>query len=209
MAGILGDIGSAVGGLFGKNPYSSGMDYLKQIPGTIKPYYQPYINSGRTALHELMPQYNQMINNPNQLYSKFGQGFQQSPGYQFQVDQATKAANSAAAAGGMLGTPAEQQELAGTVSGLANQDFYHYLSQIMGLYGGGLEGLGHINDMGYNASNELAQSLGNLLTGQAGYGMGQSAYRTGQMQDLGGLIGNLLSGPRSSFGQNPYEMGGY
>ena len=70
-----------------------------------------------------------MVNDPNALYSKFGQGFQQSPGYKFQVDQATNAANSAASAGGMLGTPAEQQQLAGTVGGLANQDFYNYMNQ--------------------------------------------------------------------------------
>jgi hypothetical protein len=194
MPGIFGDIGSTIGGFFNKNPGHEANDYLKQIPGAIKPYYDPYINAGRQDLNTLQQQYGQMVNDPNALYSKFGKGFQQSPGYQFQVDQATKAANSAASAGGMLGTPAEQQQLAGTVGGLANQDFYNYMNQIMNLYGGGLGGMSHIMDQGYNASNTMAQSLANALGGQAGAAYQGTNWQNQQNMNMGQSIGNILGG---------------
>jgi hypothetical protein len=151
-----------------KNPADAGMKYLNQIPGTITPYYQPYINAGGDALSTLMGQYNSLLNNPGAAMNQMGQSFQQSPGYQFQVNQATNAANNAAASGGMLGTGAHQFNTANMVNNLANQDYYNWLSQTLGLFNQGLAGTQGINQMGYGASNELAQSLGNNLQSQAG-----------------------------------------
>ena len=82
--------------------------------------------------------------------------FKESPGYRYNVDQATQAANQAAAAGGMLGSPAEQTALARTVHGLADNDFQNYFRNVLGLYRGGLSGLGHFQDEGLHASDETA-----------------------------------------------------
>jgi hypothetical protein len=174
----------------GSNPADAAQPYLNQIPSTITPYYQPYIDAGQQALPTLMGQYNQLISNPAALMNQMGSSFSASPGYQYNVTQATNAANQAAAAGGMVGSPMEQQQLSTTVSGLANQDYYNYLNHVLGLYGQGMSGMSGINTMGYGASDELAKSLANALMSQANLAYsGQAAQNQAQGGMVGGLIG--------------------
>lgn len=201
------NLGSALGGaammgagLFGskyKNPADAAMPYLNQIPGTIKPYYDPYIQAGQQSLGDLMTQYGQLMNDPGQKFAQLGQGFQQSPGYQFQYNQGMNAANSAAQAGGMAGTPYHQQNAANMASNLANQDFYNYMGNIQGLYGQGLQGASGINQMGYNASNELAQSLAAALMNQGGMAYAgqnnQNTANSARMSNIWGGAGALAS----------------
>lgn len=179
-----------------KNPADAAMPYLQQIPGTITPYYQPYIDAGQQALPTLTNQYNQLISNPQQMLSSMGSGFQQSPGYQWQVDQSMNSANQAAAAGGMAGSPAEQQQVATTTNQLANQDYYNYLNHVLGLYGQGMSGMQGINQMGYQASTGLANALGMNLESE-----GNLAYAGQQNKNmmtaalakaLGGGIGSFM-----------------
>lgn len=153
---------------FYQNPANSAMPYLNQIPGTITPYYQPYVNAGTDSLASLMGQYQQLLNDPSAVMNKLGSGYTQSPGYQFNYNQGMNAANAAAASGGMLGTSQHQQNAANMASNLANQDYYNYLNQVQGLYGKGLTGEQGTMQLGYGASNELAQSLANNLMNQAG-----------------------------------------
>lgn len=192
--------GAAIGGLLSpswSNPYSQAQGYLQQIPGTITPYYQPYINAGQRSLGTLESTYNQLLQNPGQAMNQIGAGYQASPGYQYNVQQATNAANQAAAAGGMQGTMQEQQQLAGTVSGLANQDYYNYLNHALGLYGQGLSGLGGLNTMGYGASTGLAQSLKDVLESQSSAATAQqeaeNQRNAAQSAGFGGLIGGIGS----------------
>lgn len=184
-----------LGGAFGmgkkSNPATSAQKYLNQIPGTITPYYQPYINAGQQAMPQLQEQYQMLLNNPQMLMQKFGNSFQQSPGYQWNYNQNMNAIENAAAAGGMTGTPQHQQQAGTMASGLANQEYYNYLNQIMGMYGQGLQGTENINTQGYGASNELAQSLANNLMSQ-----GNLAYagKANQNQASGNFLGTLVKG---------------
>lgn len=186
-------------GLF-NDPSKAAQQYYNQIPGVISPYYQPYIQQGQNAMNQLMPQYSQLINNPGGFLNQMGQGFHQSPGYQFQVNQALGAANRAGAAGGMLGSPEEQQNIASTVNNLADQDYYNWLGQASNMYGAGLQGLQGMNQMGFNASDTLASSLANNFMNQ-----GNLAYagQANQNQQRGGLFGQglgLLGSALGSFG---------
>lgn len=188
LAGILG-------GLWGmgqdNNPADAGMPYLNQIGSTITPYYQPYMDAGKSMIPGLEAQYGQLVNNPGAVMNHIGQSFQQSPGYQFQVNQALNAANRAAAAGGTLGTPMEQQGIASTVNGLANQDYYNYLNHALGMYGQGLGGMSHMFDTGFMASNGLANNLAQALSAQA-----QMAYagQASQNQANNGFMGDIMGG---------------
>ena len=187
MGQALGAIGSYMNW---RNPADVGMGYLGQIPETIKPYLEPYMQAGQWALPRMEQQYGQLMQDPGAVMSRIGAGYQQSPGYQFNVDQATKAAHRAAAAGGMLGSPQEQQQLAGTVSGLANQDYYNYLNKAMGLYQSGLGGAAGLGQMGQRAGSEMATDLAQALMSQASMGYaGQQAAN----QASGGLWGALGS----------------
>jgi hypothetical protein len=194
---VAGD--AAIGGMMApwSNPYGQAQNYLNQIPGTITPYYNPYIQAGGRSLNTLENTYNQLLQNPGQTMNQIGSGFQADPGYQYNVQQATNAANQAAAAGGMQGTMQEQQQLAGTVSGLANQDYYNYLNNAMGLYGQGLSGLSGINQMGYGASTGLANSLKDVLESQAktatAQQVAQNQKAASDSSGIGGLIGGVTS----------------
>jgi hypothetical protein len=127
-------------------------------------------------------------------------GFQQSPGYQFNMNQNMNASNQAAAAGGFLGSSGHQQDSANRASNLANQDYYNYLGNALNMYNTGLQGTSGINQMGYNASNELANSLANVMMAQAGMAYkGQEnanqaqAGITGNVMKIGGAVAGAFS----------------
>jgi hypothetical protein len=184
---------------FYSNPANAAMPYLQQIPGTITPYFQPYINAGQSALQTLMQNYNQLLTNPGATINQIGQGYQTQPGYDYAQKSGMNAANAAAAAGGSLGTPEHQQEAAQQSEDIANQFYQQYLNQALGLYGKGLQGEEGINQMGYGASTELAQDLGSNLASE-----GSLAFQGAQGQNaangsmvglaataLGGLLGGI------------------
>lgn len=207
--GVLGALGG-----FGGNPGDDAMKYYKQIPGAMKPYYDPYINAGQQAMGQLQGEYGrliggggalqnqfaQMMSDPNSVISKIGAGYQKSPGFDWQMQQGQDAINNANAAGGMVGTPQHQQQAGQLATNLANQDYYNYMNQALGvmgqglqgsgnLYGMGINGLQGINQMGFGASTDLATNLAQALMSQ-----GNLAYANGvnQNQQTSGLLGNAI-----------------
>lgn len=167
--------------LFGGGIYSD-------ISKTITPYFDPYVQAGTSSLGSLQEQLSRMYSDPGALYASLGEGFQQSPGYQYNVQQATEAANRAAAAGGQLGSPAEQQALAQQVQGMANQDYQNYMNQMMGLYGQGVQGLTGLTGLGYQAGSTLAEDLARAKMAQ--YGM-DAAKRQAEQKAQSDIIGSM------------------
>lgn len=190
----LGGLASGLMGGGGDNPYDAARSSYDKIPGTISPYYNPYIQAGQGALGQLQGQYGSLLNDPSAFYNKMASGYSQSPGFQWQLGQGMNAANNAAAAGGMLGSPQHQQQAATMAEGLANQDFMNYLRSTMGMYGMGLEGMQGLNTMGYGASNELAQSLANALMSQGNLSFAGTAAQNQQRgQSMGDIFGGLAT----------------
>lgn len=186
--GVLGGLGGLFGGGM-QDPSKAAQPYLNKIPGTISPYYQPYINAGNQALPGLQNMYNQMMQDPNAIISRLGAGYQQSPGYQWQLGQGQQAINNAAAAGGMAGSPMHQQQAGQLATNLANQDYESYLNHVLGLLGGGLTGQQGMAQMGYGASNDLATNLAQQLMSQANLAYAGTANRN---QSTGGLLGGVM-----------------
>lgn len=137
----------------------------------------------------------------NQLMGQY----QQSPGYEQQLQAGEQAANRASAASGMLGSGAEQQAAAGRAQGLRSQDVQNYLNNVLGLrqqYLGGQSGLA---GMGLKSAEDIMgarQTLGGQL-GQGYGGIGQTyigeAQQPGFFDQLLGTAGTLggafLGGP--------------
>jgi hypothetical protein len=197
---MMGGIGSILGSLFGAkggNPGDEAMKYLEQMSGKMGGYLNPYINAGLKDLDILQGQYGKLINDPGAMMAQFGKSFQQSPGYQFQVDQAKQAVNNAAAAGGNLGSMAEQANMANTINGLANQDYYNYLDRTLGLYGQGLHGMQDVYHTGYGASSQMANAIQRQLEQQAQAAYASQAAKNQQQGgfwgSIGGLAGNLIN----------------
>ena len=64
VAGGLGGGGGGFGGGGGgmSNPADSARPYLNQIPGTVKPYLEPYIQGGAPAQRDAMQAYQNIYN---------------------------------------------------------------------------------------------------------------------------------------------------
>lgn len=183
--------------IFGGGSSSDVADVYGPVKAEVTPYYQPYVQAGTDSLGGLQEQIARMYQDPTALYQELGAGYRESPGFQHSVQSATEAANRAAAAGGQLGSPAEQQALAQQISGMADQDFGNYMNQISGMYGQGVQGLQGLTGLGYQAGTGLADQLANARYQQAGLEAQQQ-----QMQQAGmsGLLGALGMGAGFALG---------
>lgn len=183
--------GSALGDWFGKsdNPADYARRYYDQIPGVMKPYYDPYIEAGRGALGRSQQEYGNLLDDPTSITNRIGSHYQESPGYQFALDQGEQAVTNAQAAGGMAGSPQHQQLAAQLAAQMANQDYNNWMRQQLGLYETGLSGMGGLNQMGYGASTGLGENLGRALMNQ-----GNLAYtgKQNENQQSGSMWGNIL-----------------
>jgi hypothetical protein len=181
-----------------QNPANAAMPYLQQIPGTISPYYQPYINTGNQAMQDFFKQIQQLATpgGATDIYNQVASGYTTSPGTQSAINNATKQTNQVAAATGMFGTPSEQTAVASETEALSFKDFNEYMSQALGLYGEGLKGEEGLTELGYKASSELASDLAKNLMSDAGLSFagvqGQNKYNAVASQNSAQLIGALL-----------------
>jgi hypothetical protein len=190
----LGALGSIFGGMGGRDPYAAAESKMGEIPGMLKGYFDPYLQAGKWALPRLYTQYGQLLTDPGARMAQMGAGFQQSPGYEFQRQQALDAANRAAAAGGMVGTPEEQQQIAQTTGQLANQDYYNYLNHVLGLYQAGLGGTMGLGQMGERAATGLGEDIASVMAAQAQLEAARAAGGQQRGAGLGGALGGMLGG---------------
>lgn len=194
--GMLGgSLGSLFGGSKWKNPYDKSMSYFEQMKKDLPQYFNPTIEAGQRALPGLEQAYGNMMN-PGEFMKKIGSGYQESPGFQFMKNQGMSAANNAAGAGGMLGTPQHQQQSAQMAENLANQDFYNYLDKALGTYGGGVQGLQGLYSGGSQAQMGLGENLAQILASMGGLaGQGQEAsnqHGNDFWSSIGGAAGSIL-----------------
>lgn len=179
-----------------QNPANKASGYLDQIPETLRPYFEPYIKAGQGTIPTLQGQYNNLLNNPGELYQKLASGYQSSPGYDFAKKQALGAIDNAAAAGGSLGSMGHQQQAGEMATNLANKDFNDYLNQILGLYGSGLSGTQDMFKTGFGASTNFGEDLAQALMSQGNLAyagqQNQNNFRGGLLQSLAGLAGGFF-----------------
>lgn len=185
------------------DPSKSAMKYLNKIPGMANNIYNPYIQAGQNQLPGLEDQYSQLMNNPGARMNQIGSGYQQSPGFQFALQQALQGSGHAAAAGGMAGSPQHEQQNMSLATNLANQDYNQYLQNALGLYSEGLQGSQGLYNTGYGASNSLADMLANVYGSQANLKYAGGANKNtansgfwGGLMGLGGQLGSsaILAG---------------
>lgn len=127
-------------------------------------------------------------------YNQISGQYQQSPGYQFKLQQALEAMNHAQASGGMLGSNQHQQESGMLANNIANQDFQDYFKNRMGL-GQDMAGI-------TGAQGQLAYQ-GDMFKNQQ-----QSNKMNGILGLLGTLGGSYLGAPRFYNNGNDSSGGG-
>lgn len=212
MLGIGGGLGTAGMGAYGmfnpgKNPATEANNTIGQIPGQTKPYYQPYMDAGKGAMSDLQNQYKDLLGGNKQ--GMLGESFKESPGYQYQLQQALGQGANASARGGMLGTPEDVRQSMSTAQGLASQDYNNYMNNQMNLYGQGLNGEQGLNQMGYNANTDYANTLANTLGQQGAYQYaGQAGQNAGKSQGMGNIFSGLGMAAGSALGGPAGGMAG-
>lgn len=198
---VGGDLASALMAMFGnrfKNPAQAGMPFLNQIGDVLKQYLGPYNQAGVNALGTAQGQYGNLISNPTDEMNKIGATYQESPGYQFGLKEAERAATNAAAAGGMSGSPEAQQNAADIAENMANRDYNQYLNTGLNLYGQGLSGEQNIASMGEQAGGQLAEDLAQQLMSEANMAyagtQNENEHQGGKWGNIGSLIKNAFLG---------------
>jgi hypothetical protein len=92
------------------------------------------------------------------------QRFQESPGYQFQLDQGQRSIERSLAARGLLESGALVQEMNKFGQGVANQEWNNYLNRVSGTFENYQGALSNLANTGVNTSTNLA----NMAIGQGG-----------------------------------------
>ena len=193
LAGLAGGIGQSLFGANG-NPANSANQYLSQIPQTLQNAFQPFINQGATTGATTNNLYNQLATNPGGFSNQIGSNYQQSPGYNFALKQGLMGSNNAAAAGGMLGSPANQQQNSQIAAGYANQDYGNYMNRALSLFGTGAQGNENTLNRGYGAASNMGQDLSTLFGAQGQYAAQQTA---GQNATQNNDMSQIFSGAAS------------
>lgn len=218
---MFGFLGSVIAGLMGSSASHSAanteaqssqqqLDFAKQVYGDQQALYAPYRESGAYGNQA----YNSLLGlGPAPAGFK---GYEQSPGYQWQLGQGLDAAQSSTYARGNGLSGATLQGLNQFGQGFANQDFQQYLNRLQGVAqqgqaaaGGqagaagnyaanGLNAIGSMGDAraagtigGFNALsgglNNAIAGLGYMGGGQSGGWGGQGGWMDFAKNGLGGI----------------------
>lgn len=149
------------------NPAEAAAPYLDKIPDVGKQYLDPYIQRGQESGDILADEYGSLINDPTALINKIMQGYGGSSMQTQTQNDAMRAMNNQAAAGGTLGSIPSMIDM-GRVSGdISNRYQQDFLKQALGLYDTGLSGESHFNDIGADSSKALMDLLTNNLMNQS------------------------------------------
>ncbi len=134
-------------------------------------YLNPYAGAGSAALDQLAG-------------GNIGSNYQQSAGYQAQMEAGQNAINNQMAARGMGNSGAALKALTSYSQDLADQDYQQY-------YQNESNRLSQLAGMGQNAANNLASAAGsygsNLSNNYMGLGNASAAAQIGQYNQMAGL----------------------
>lgn len=177
---LNGLLRTGLSGLFSQNPYK-GLSGVGSTLTNQAQQYNPYIQAGGQAQNALANLYGL---NGNGAQAAAQANWQNTPGYQFQLNQGLGALQNSAAANGGLLTGNTMQALQNYGQGLANTTYNQYLGNLQQQAG-----------QGASAISPQAQLLGEGGTLSAAPGI-YNTNRNNQL--LGGLFGSLFP----SQGQN-------
>jgi hypothetical protein len=154
--------------------------------------YAPWRATGESALGRL----NTAMTDPSKS------AFMASPGYQYRIDEATKAVQNSAAARGQLASGATMKALNRVIQGEASSEYNNWWNQNAGLAGVGQAAVNATSQAGQQSSQNIINATNN-----AGNARASSYANTGSSINSG--INNVLSAYLFSKGGgfSPYGVG--
>lgn len=196
LIGGIGAAGSLFGGLFGANASSqASKQYIAQlqkaqgylqglIPQATAPY-APWLSAGSQATNELSG----LLSTPGEgLLTPWTQTFQaptaaqaeQTPGYQFQLQQGENALQNSAAGKGSLLTGRTLADVNNYAQGVASTNYQNTFNNALTQY-----------QSAYNTFLNNQNNTYSRLLGLSGEGLGAAQGTSGAIQGIGGDIASL------------------
>jgi len=185
--------------MFGGGREKAGKDMYNQMQqgwGQSQGMMNPYIQRGNTAYDAYIAALNQG-KDPAALYNQFASGYKESPEALAMNKVGQEGANNAAAAGGMLGSGAEQTAAANLSQSVRANDFDKYMENMYNTRSQYLGGQSGLEGQGFSASNNLMQTMQKYFEDMA---KAKGAQDTGRSQGLTGAIGAGLGIAGDIFG---------
>jgi hypothetical protein len=189
----MGIFDSMSDAFFGEdNAAGEANKYYDQIPEAMRKYLDPSFQRGERAGEKLEGQYGSMMDNPQDFINAIMKGYKPSEGYQFKQEQMGQAASNSAAAGGMRGTPFEQQQQQQITQGLLGADQQEWLKNVLGIQDRGMRGEEGLYGYGQQAGTNLAESEANVLGTKGKMAYDQERNRSKRGQDMFGAITSAI-----------------
>lgn len=156
---------------------------------------QPYVNQGVHALGQMGTQFGTPTSPGNKPFSLAD--FQQSPAYQFNLEQGMNAINKGAAARGNLYAPQTLQDLGKYAQGTASNEYQNAFSNYNTNQNNLFSRLQTLSGQGANAASGLggfgAQTAGQVGANMIGAGNAQAAGIVGGTNAISGGVGDYYN----------------
>ena len=175
-------------------------DQYAQNYGQLAKGYDPYVQTGYTANSQL----DNLLKDPSSIRSL--------PGYQFQVDEGTRALDHSAAAGSGIFNGAAGKALQAYGQNVADTTYGNQLQRLSGLSGQGQQALGQQNaTIGQGLQGQLStrqSAYGGDMQSAGTIGQGQIAGANAQTQGIQNLLGSAtyLGGAALGGGFSPSKF---
>jgi hypothetical protein len=176
MSDWLGPAIQGIGALYGAYSARNAANTAAQGGTNALNLQAQMYNSGRADLAPWRQAGQQVLGS---MVPQVANGFQQSPGYQFQLDEAMRVNGNRLAGMGLTNSGQAQRESMRIAQGLAAQDYNNYWNRAAGIAGVGQASAGQ----GAGLGAQYGQTAGNVMQGVG------SAYASGQTQAANALMG--------------------
>lgn len=206
--GWVGPLVSGLAGAYGSNAAAgaastgenNAIGTETQLQGTLGGIYGHELNTGNGAFDALSSTLG--LNGAAPSYA----GFENSPGYQFAVQQGQQAINRQAAATGGAYSTSTLGAIGGYTAGMASENYNNYVNQLLQSAGIGASGNASFAGNMTSAANNIAQA-------QIGKGVARANGASGTAGAIGTAAqgmpwGSIISGIGSLFNNSGYSENG-
>jgi hypothetical protein len=188
-AGILGSNASKSAASQAQQAQQATLGWIQNVYSGTSGNLAPFIGTGQQAQAALAGFYGLPGGNPGGATQGFT-NFQQTPFYQFPLQQANLATNRALAASGLTNSGAALRDVSQLNSGYASQGLGQYLSGLGSLASGGQSAAAQLGSIGVGTGAQIGQANTNI--GNAG-ALGTIGGANSLTQGIGGALGSLTN----------------
>ena len=206
-AAVAGGIGSAVSSSKGAKAQQQGgqaeSDAANQAALLQEQIYketvareQPWVTAGTGAINTLSGLL--VPDSSGKFATDPTNALRATPGYQWDVSQGVNAMDLSAAKQGLLLSGAQQKGLQAFGTGLADQTYQNYLTNLFGVSGAGQNAVTGANAAGTNYASQVTQNNQTLAQAQAQNATNQYNAKQSGYNSIGSLIGmgaGILAAP--------------